>query len=107
MSEQTLHVLLVDDEEGLRKPLKKFLEGNFYYYVDAVASGEEAMQLVERAKKCYHVALIDDLLSPGPNTEPEPHGIELMHRIKENCQETEFIIFTGWGMELIVIWLNH
>src|SRR5262245_30971082 len=64
MSEPALRVLLVDDEESLRKPLKKFLEGNFDYYVDAVGSGEEAIQFVEKAKKCYNVALIDDLLSP-------------------------------------------
>ncbi|MGA9349743.1 MAG: GAF domain-containing protein [Anaerolineae bacterium] len=97
MSEERLRVLLVDDEESLRVPLKKYLEDNFGYHVDPVASGEEALRLVEEAGGRYDVALIDDLLTPKPGEEPRPIGIELMSRIKERYPEMEAVVFTGWS----------
>lgn len=95
--ETRLRVLLIDDEESLRLPLKKYLETKFGYHVDAVASGEEALQEIEKAQGCYDVALIDDLLIPRPGEEPRFIGIELMCKIKERYPRIEAIVFTGWS----------
>lgn len=98
MTEEPLRVLLVDDDTSLRESLTKRLWDGYGYYVDAAAGAEEAWQQVVDAERHYDVALIDDLLTPGPGAEPEPVGIDLMRRLKERCPETECVIFTGWGM---------
>ena len=99
MAEETLRILLIEDESSLRKPLADYLQRRHRYRVDAAGSAAEAWQWVRQARRPYHVALIDDLLIPEPESEPERIGIELMTRIKERHPETECIIFTGWGME--------
>ncbi|RME51174.1 MAG: GAF domain-containing protein [Caldilineae bacterium] len=102
MAKETLRILLVEDEISLRKPLADYLQRRNPYWVDGAGSAAEAWQLVEQAPHPYHVALIDDLLLPEPEAEPERIGIELMSRIKKHHPETECIIFTGWGMERAV-----
>mgnify|MGYP000051418592 CR=1 FL=1 len=99
MSEEGLRVLLVDDERFLREPLARRLKEEYGYQVDPAATEAEAWQLVTTAGQPYDVALIDDLLTPAPDREPEPRGVELVERIRQRCPETECIIFTGWGME--------
>jgi len=93
MTEERVRVLLVDDEESLRVPLKKYLENNFGYRVDAVASGKEALRQVEEAQGRYDVALIDEVLLTPPD------GIEVMQHIKARYPDIECIVFTGWGTE--------
>ncbi len=99
MAEEPLRVLLVDDEWSLREPLAKRLRDGYDYDVDTAADATEAQRLVVEAARPYDVALIDDLLTPEPEAEPEPIGIELIGHIREHCPETECIVFTGWGME--------
>ena len=93
MTEERLRVLLLDDEKSLREPLKDYLKKNFGYHVDAVASGEEALRLVEEAQGHYDVALIDEVLTDGLN------GIQVMQEINVRYPDVESIIFTGWGNE--------
>ena len=93
MAEERVRVLLLDDEASLRVPLQRFLESRFGYQVDTAASGEEALDLVARAEGRYDVALIDEVLMPGPD------GIEVMERIKARYPDIECIIFTGWETE--------
>jgi GAF domain-containing protein/CheY-like chemotaxis protein len=98
MNDQPLRVLLVDDETSLREPLATYLRREHSYYVDTAASGKETLARIEGAQGQYDVALIDDLLMPTPDCEPEPLGIRLMTEIKACYPHIEFIIFTGWGM---------
>ncbi len=99
MNLEPLRVLLVEDESSLREPLAKYLRDTHGYHVDAAADANGARQLVMVADRAYDVALIDDLLSPDPDAEPVPIGVELMKRIRALCPRTECIIFTGWGMD--------
>ncbi len=99
MIEDQLYVLLVDGEASLREPLAKRLRAEYDYRVDAAAYASEAWQLVIAADRPYDVVLIEDLLMPEPDVEPEPLGIKLMEQVRKRCPETEFIIFTGWGMD--------
>ena len=91
MTEERLQVLLLDDEDSLRMPLKKYLEKHFGYHVAAVASGEETLWLVEETQGRYDVALIDEVLLDGLD------GIQVMEEIKALYPDIECIVFTGWG----------
>jgi len=91
--EERLRVLLLDDEESLRVPLKKYLEDNFGYQVDTASHGEEAMRLMDKVGGHYDVALLDEVLVPGPD------GIQVMQQVKGSYPDIEAIIFTGWGRD--------
>lgn len=99
MSEEQLRVLVVDDEESFRVPLRRHLENAFRYAVDDAACSEGALRHVAQAERAYDVALIDDLLLPGPGAEPQLVGIDLMRRIRQESPDTECIVLTGWGMD--------
>ncbi|MBL8189346.1 MAG: GAF domain-containing protein [Acidobacteria bacterium] len=99
MSDEPLRVLLADDDADLRDPLAEYLRSDYAYHVDAAADAEEALQLVRAAQLSYHVALIDDMLSPGAGLLPIRSGVDLMGRIRAHSPRTEAIIFTGWGMK--------
>jgi len=94
MNEQTIRVLLVDDEQSLRKPLAEYLRRTHGFVVDEAQSGIEAMRLVEEAQGRYDVALLDEVL-----TEP-PGGLDVLKEIKAEYPDTEVILFTGWEMQL-------
>jgi GAF domain-containing protein len=94
MNEEKLQILLVDDEASLRVPLKQYLEGNYSYRIDLAENGDRALELVLENHGGYDVAVIDQLLHPGPN------GIETMQNIRSRFPEVECIIFTGWGSDM-------
>src|SRR5262245_38996787 len=99
MNEESLRVLLVEDEKSVREPLAQFLCDWHSYRVDPAAYVEQALRFVQAAEQPYHVAVIDDLLAPGAGKAPIRSGIELMRQIKKLSPRTEIIIFTGQGME--------
>jgi signal transduction histidine kinase len=91
-------VLLVDDEEGIRKMLRLSLMESGYD-VQVAACGEEALALFEREP--YPIVLTD-IKMPGMD------GIELLQRIKRQSADTEVIMITGHGdMELAIKSLQH
>jgi GAF domain-containing protein/ActR/RegA family two-component response regulator len=94
-----LRVLLVEDEDSLRIPLAKYLERECSYEVTQAAHAKEARRLLSHARRPFDVALVDDLLAPSAEKEPEYLGITLLREIKGRWPETAIIIFTGWGME--------
>jgi len=84
MAEQ---ILLVDDEEGIRKVLSIVLEDSGYEVVTA-KSGEEALDLF---RETHPPIVLTDIKMPGMD------GIEVLRRIKEQSPETEVIMITGHG----------
>jgi GAF domain-containing protein/ActR/RegA family two-component response regulator len=97
--QQSLRVLLVDDDETLREPLAKYLRQLRGYEVDAAADAKGALACLRARQGCFQVALIDDLLTPAPGQEPEPLGVSLIKEIKGRYADIEIILFTGWGMD--------
>lgn len=83
--ENTIHILFVDDEPGSREGLSLLLsrEG---YQVDAVAAGEEALQLL--SERQYDV-VITDLFLPGVS------GIDILKQVKERDLPCNVILITG------------
>ena len=86
-------ILLVDDEEGIRKVLGISLTDMGYHVITA-ENGQEALGIFK--KECPAIVLTDIKM-------PEMDGIELLRRIKEHDPDTEVIMITGHGdMELAI-----
>jgi len=86
-------ILLVDDEEGIRKILSITLADSGYDVLTA-SSGEEALSVF---KTEHPPIILTDIKMPGMD------GIELLRRIKEEQPDAEVIMITGHGdLELAI-----
>ncbi len=86
-------ILLVDDEEGIRKVLAITLEDQGYEVLTA-ENAEEALKLFEDA---LPPLVLTDIKMPGRD------GVELLQLIKERSPDTEVIMMTGHGdLELAI-----
>jgi len=83
----THHILIVDDQAGIRKSLRGVLEDEGYT-VSAVETGEEC--LVELKKRSYDLVLLDNLAAW--NGWPCSHGADPHFE-----QPPEVIIISGHG----------
>jgi len=93
-----LKILLVDDEDGIRKVLKITLESAGYTILTA-PDGETGLDIFVREAPDL---VITDIKMPGID------GIELLKRIKHLNTETEVIMITGHGdMDLAVKSLQY
>jgi DNA-binding NtrC family response regulator len=90
-------ILVVDDDENIRKTMKAILEDEGYI-VDLAATGSEAIQKTK--EKAYNIALLDIRL-------PDMEGIELLKLIKDTVPHTRKIMVTGYpSMQNAVAALN-
>jgi signal transduction histidine kinase/FixJ family two-component response regulator/molybdopterin converting factor small subunit len=91
-------LLLVDDEEGIRKVLSLVLADNGYQVLTA-ANGEQAFEIFRR--EAPPIVLTDIKM-------PVMDGIELLQKIKQHDPDTEVIMITGHGdMELAIKSLKY
>lgn len=91
-------ILLVDDEEGIRKVLGISLTDRGYQVFTA-GSGEEALHIFQEQEPSI---VLTDIKMPGMD------GIELLQRIKNENPDTEVIMITGHGeMELAIQSLKY
>ncbi len=81
-------ILVVDDEENIRKSLKMILEYEGYQFLEA-ADGEEALQCIEDTVGLDLVLL--DIKLPGRD------GLEILSEIKKRPYPPEVIIISGQG----------
>jgi len=79
-------ILIVDDDEGIRKTLAAILEDEGYS-VESVDSGKEA--IAETNVTCYNLALIDIRLL-------DMAGTELLGKIQPTVPKMRKIIITGY-----------
>ena len=86
-SELPVHVLIVDDQEVVRE-LCSAIADALGYRVSVAATGEKALEVLERE----HVdVLMADLKMPGMD------GMELLEKVKSRSQQTEVLIMTAYG----------
>ncbi|MDH7477109.1 MAG: response regulator [Candidatus Bathyarchaeota archaeon] len=84
--DETARIIIVDDDENIRKVLRTILEEEGYW----VDSAETAKTAIEKTKKnFYNLALIDIRL-------PDMEGIELLTRMKETTPKMRKVIITGY-----------
>jgi len=83
---ENTRILIVDDDENIRKVLTTILEEEGY----TVDSAENARKAIERTKKnFYNLALIDIRL-------PDMEGIELLTKMRNTTPKMRKIIITGY-----------
>jgi DNA-binding NtrC family response regulator len=83
---ENARILVVDDDENIRKVLKTILEDEGY----TVDEAENAKKAIEKSrKKVYNLALIDIRL-------PDMEGIELLTKMKDTVPKMRKIIITGY-----------
>ncbi|MEM1552807.1 MAG: response regulator [Candidatus Bathyarchaeia archaeon] len=83
---ENARILVVDDDENIRKVLTTILEEEGYIVDEA----ENAKKAIEKTKrKVYNLALIDIRL-------PDMEGIELLTRMKDTVPRMRKIIITGY-----------
>jgi len=81
-------ILVVDDEENIRKSLKMILEYEDYRFLEA-SSGEEALALIEEIFDLDLLLL--DIKLPGKN------GLEVLAEVKKRPYSPEVIMISGQG----------
>ena len=79
-------ILIVDDDENIRKTMKAILEEE-NYSVDLATNGKDAIQMTN--EKMYNLALLDIRL-------PDIEGVELLQLLKEYVPRTRKIMVTGY-----------
>ena len=89
MPKSTSHnvILIVDDEEGVRKTLKDLLKIEGYTQIHTAADGKEAIAKVKKTK--YSLILLDVRM-------PKMNGVEVLRRIKEIDVEVPVAMITAW-----------
>jgi DNA-binding NtrC family response regulator len=84
--EKSVRILIVDDDETIRKVLEAILQEEGYV-TDSVDTGKKAVEKTE--KQYYNVALLDVRL-------PDIEGIELLTKLHDTTPKMRKIIVTGF-----------
>ena len=83
---ESARILIIDDDENIRKALAAILEEEGY----KVDTAETAKQAIEKTEKnVYNLALIDIRL-------PDMEGTELLTKMKDTVPKMRKIIVTGY-----------
>jgi len=80
-------ILVVDDEERIRKSLSGLLQDNGYEVITA-GSGPECLQIM--SSQDFDLVILDIVM-------PEMSGIQVLQWIKEKYKDIEVIIITGYA----------
>ena len=95
--DKNVRILVVDDDENIRKTMKAILEDEGYA-VDLATTGSEAIKLTQET--AYNIALFDIRL-------PDMEGVELLRLIKDLVPRTRKIMITGYpSMQNAITALN-
>lgn len=87
MEPKDIKILLIDDEDGFRRPMEFWLKAKGYQ-VSGAASGEAGLEAIKRE----HPTLVYlDMRMPGMN------GIETLRKIREQDKKLPVIMITAYG----------
>jgi DNA-binding NtrC family response regulator len=84
--DETARILIVDDDENIRKVLTAILEDEGYV-VESVGNARKAIERTKR--KLYNLALVDIRL-------PDMEGIQLLTEMKDTTPRMRKIVITGY-----------
>ncbi len=87
-----LHVLIVDDDEGMTTTLKDILEFKDYF-VEVANSGHEA---IEKVKESVFDCIFMDILMPGMD------GVEAFKRIKQHVPDCLVVMMTAYALQDLI-----
>ena len=86
MSEEKKHILIIDDEEGIRELLKEYLESENFF----VSTAKDAEDAKNKIQLLEFDLLIVDIMMPGQS------GLELTKEIRKD-KDTPIIFLTAMG----------
>jgi signal transduction histidine kinase len=84
---EALDLLLVDDDDSVRKVVSALLEGDGHR-VDPASEGDEALRMLDES--AYDVVITDRAM-------PEMNGDELARQIKRRYPQVPVLLLTGFG----------
>jgi len=87
-----VHILVVDDEEYVRRDIEKSLQ-TAGYSVDLASNNNEAIEKI--SKSHYQLALVDLRMPNFEGQISETAGVDLLRRIKKDFPGLSVIILTG------------
>ena len=87
MEPKDIRILLVDDEDGFRRPMEFWLKAKGYQVI-GVNNGVEALAQIERERPTI---VYLDMKMPGMN------GIETLAKIREKDKTLPVIMITAYG----------
>ncbi len=88
-------ILLVEDEEHVRRITRRILEGNGYSVVEA-ADGEDAFQVFETDTQGFDLIVSDVVM-------PRVGGIQLIEEILSQKPEQKFLFISGYSEGKLVV----
>ena len=95
--DKNVRILIVDDDENIRRTMQAILEDEGYI-VDLAVNGSEAVEMTQET--AYNIALLDIRL-------PDIEGVELLKLMKINMPKTRKIMITGYpSMQNAITALN-
>ncbi|MBU8934937.1 MAG: response regulator [candidate division Zixibacteria bacterium] len=86
-------ILIVDDEEWMRKVFGEFCSETDAFDVDLAVSGSEAVEKMQTAS--YDLVTLDLIM-------PEISGLDVLHEIKQMSPHTPVMIVTGNATDRLV-----
>lgn len=92
MTEKTIDILVVDDEEMMRELLEDVLVMEGY----SVETAEDGQTALARVKEVHPLLVISDIKMPRMN------GFELLKSIKERFPDMRMIMMTGYSDDFTV-----
>jgi PAS domain S-box-containing protein len=92
--DERIKVLHIDDEAGVLAVAKQCLEEQSRFQVDTALSAKEALEKIKRSE--YDAIICDYQI-------PEKNGLELLRELRQQGNDTPFILFTCKGKDEIAI----
>jgi PAS domain S-box-containing protein len=88
-------IMVVEDEDAVRKMISRVLEG-FGYKVITAENGDEALKIMKKQEKGSVDMLVTDVIMPGTS------GKELMKRLTADHPLTKVLYISGYTDDVIV-----
>ncbi len=97
MDDQTLHILLVDDDEFFASVVANQLQDEYKYKITVTRNGRDARDLVAVGGSRYFDMILTDY------SMPEMNGIELLKWIRERNLEIPVVMLTAAGSDVVAV----
>lgn len=96
MDQQSLNILLVDDDEFFADIVAGQLQEELQHHVTVARNGRQAKEILEHKSFQFDVILTDYYM-------PEMNGLDLLHWLYDNQIETPVIMLTAVGSDLVAV----
>ena len=97
LEQQTLHILLVDDDEFFSSIVANQLKDEYHYRITIARDGREATELLAKGGSNHFDMVLTDYSMPVMN------GVELLKWIQEHNREIPVVMLTAAGSDIVAV----